>query len=196
MQKVLGVAIVIFTLTGCSQSVQDYQQFNPQLDVRQFFRGQADAYGVMQNWQGKQNLHFTARLCGVWQQNQGDLYEIFQFSDGRTDKRHWQLQVDDAGGIVGTAGDVVGQATGQIAGNSMQFAYTLRIPQTDGAIDVTVDDWMYLVAPDKLINRSTLHKFGLEVGQLTLAIQQTNANANCQAFITEFEQTPVSPPVP
>lgn len=196
MKKVLIAGVAMLALNGCSQSVQGYQQQQPTLDIRQFFSGQGEAFGVMHNWRGEQTLHFTARLCGVWRGDTGDLYEIFHFSDGRIDKRRWQLTLSGAGHIRGTAADVIGEALGEFAGNSMQFRYQLRIPQVDGSVDVNVDDWMYLVSPTQLINRSSLSKFGVEVGQLTLAIQQTNAAADCTTFIKEFAQTQVSPPTP
>lgn len=196
MNKVLAMgAIAVFFLSACSQSIQDYQHNTPALELPRFFQGKAQAFGMMQDWQGKQNLHFTARLCGQWQGERGDLYEIFQFSDGRTDKRHWQLTTQGPR-VVGTAGDVVGEATGTVAGNSMEFNYELRIATADGPVDVAVRDWMYLVSPTQLINKSTLHKYGLQVGELTLAIQQQDASASCHEFIQEFEQTQVSPPTP
>lgn len=196
MNKVLATGfLAVFFLSACSQSIQDYQHNTPALDLHRFFQGQAQAFGMMQDWQGKQNLHFTARLCGQWQGARGDLYEIFQFSDGRTDKRHWQLTTNGAQ-VIGTAGDVVGEANGTVAGNSMQFDYVLRIATTDGPVDVTVRDWMYLVSPSQLINKSTLHKYGLQVGELTLAIQQLDASASCAEFIAEFARTQVSPPTP
>lgn len=180
-------------LSACSQSPQDYQQLEPKLVPAEFFRGQLQAFGVMHNWQGKQNLHFQAQLCGQWRGQQGDLYEIFQFSDGRIDKRHWQLQVSADGQIRGRAEDVSGEATGWTAGNTMYWQYVLQIPQQDGSLDVTVKDWLYLVTPQQLLNRSTLHKFGLTVGELTLSIQQQDAAADCSAFIARYQQTERSP---
>ena len=176
-------------LVGCSQSVQDYQTLTPELRLTEFFRGSSEAVGMMHNWRGQQSVRFVAELCGQWQGDRGDLYEIFQFSDGRTDKRHWQLTQLADGQIQGTAEDVVGTATGQLAGNTLYWEYVLRIAQDGDYIDVKVKDWLYLVAPGQLINRSTLHKFGFTVGELTLAIRQQDANADCAAFIRRYEAT-------
>ncbi len=186
---IAAAGFAILGLSGCSQSVDDYQNVTPTLKLSQFFQGKSHAYGVMHNWQGQQQLHFTAELCGQWQQNRGDLYEIFQFSDGRIDKRHWQLTVADDGSVTGTAEDVVGQAQGKLAGNTLYWHYTLRIPSEDDYIDVEVKDWLYLVSSAQLINRSTLHKFGLQVGELTLGIEQRDAKANCAEFIEKYQQT-------
>lgn len=187
--RTFSTVAVLALLQGCSQSVEDYQQVTPEFKLASFFNGSSHAFGVMHNWRGQQQLHFSAELCGQWQQNRGDLYEIFQFSDGRIDKRHWQLQVAPDGSVTGSAEDVVGKATGKAVGNTLYWEYTLRIPSEDDYIDVKVEDWLYLVTPTQLINRSTLHKFGLGVGELTLAIHQQDAKADCTDFITKYQNT-------
>lgn len=192
--KLVTLPVILLLLSGCSQSLDDYQQIQPKLTLPGFFTGSSQAFGVLQNWRGQQTLHFSAELCGQWQGNRGDLYEIFQYSDGRTDKRHWQLQVAENGEISGSAEDVIGQASGRIAGNTLYWEYVLRIPQTDGSIDVAVKDWLYLVTPQQLVNRSTLHKFGLTVGELTLSIQQLDPAVSCAGFIQRYQQTERSAP--
>lgn len=194
--KTLLIPAIVLLLTGCSQSLDDYKEMQPALTLPGFFSGSSHAYGVLQNWRGQQTLHFSAELCGQWQGNRGDLYEIFLYSDGRTDKRHWQLQVAADGSISGTAEDVVGPAQGRIAGNTLYWEYVLRIPQVDGSIDVAVKDWLYLVTPQQVVNRSTLHKFGLTVGELTLSIQQKDPTALCVEFIKRYQQTERSAPAP
>ena len=66
--------------------------------------------------------------------------------------------------------DVVGEATLQQAGNSLFLDYVLRLAYNGSEVDVRVDDRMYLVAPDVLINESSLSKFGVRVGNLVLVI--------------------------
>ena len=92
---------------------------------------------------------------------------------------HWQLQQDSQGKVSGTAGDVIGEAAGQLAGNALYWQYVLRIPYDGSTLDVTVKDWLYLIDPQNLINRTTMHKFGIKVAELTLSIQQTDAGADC-----------------
>jgi len=46
----------------------------------------------------------------------------------------------------------------------------LQVPYGDGSVDVRVDDRMYLVSPDILINESSMSKFGWRVGNLVLVI--------------------------
>lgn len=183
MPKSVLIPLVIgLMLSGCSQSVSEYSNETPTLRLNTFFKGESLAWGVLHDWQGKQSVRFTAQLCGEWQGNEGNLYELFHFSDGRVEQRHWQLTQAADGKVTGTAGDVVGRADGQLAGNTLYWQYTLRIPYDGDTTDVVVKDWLYLVDEQNLINRSTLHKFGLTVGEITLSIQQQNENADCAAL--------------
>lgn len=179
--RIMSVAMLAL-LVGCSQSVQDYKAETPVLSLQDFFSGSGKAYGVLQDWRGRQTLRFTADLCGEWSGEQGDLYEVFYFSDGRVEQRHWRLQQFADGKITGTADDVVGMAQGQLAGNALYWQYVLRIPYEDSTLDVTVKDWLYLVDQQNLINRTSMHKFGIKVADLTLSIQQQQPDASCDAL--------------
>jgi hypothetical protein len=77
---------------------------------------------------------------------------------------------------VGTAGDVVGEGQVRVAGNSMFLDYVLRIPYGDGTLDIHIDDRMYLVTPDILINESRMLKFGFDVGEILLVIERRSAD--------------------
>lgn len=180
--KAAIAAASLAAISGCSQSISDYKQLTPTLELNQFFLGSGRAYGVMHDWRGKQGVRFVADLCGEWREQQGDLYEVFYFSDGRIEQRHWRLNQSTDGQVRGTAGDVVGEAKGQLAGNSLYWQYVLRIPYADDTLDVTVKDWLHLVDEKNLINRTTLHKFGFKVAELTLSIQQLDASADCSAL--------------
>jgi hypothetical protein len=181
---VVGVTTLLIAtlISGCSQSVTEYSSELPQLKLNQFFQGESRAWGVMHNWQGKQSVRFTVELCGNWLGDRGNLYELFYFSDGRIEQRHWQLQQAADGSVSGSAGDVVGAAYGQLSGNSLYWEYTLRVPYQGDTMEVTVKDWLYLIDDENLINRSTLHKFGITVGELTLAIQRQNKDADCASL--------------
>ena len=43
---------------------------------------------------------------------------------------------------------------------------------------MSMDDWMYLMDEDTLINRTAMSKFGVEVGQVTLFFRRQGAGAS------------------
>ncbi|AMP05973.1 hypothetical protein CPter91_3652 [Collimonas pratensis] len=68
----------------------------------------------------------------------------------------------------GKADDVKGEAIGTIAGNTLHWNYTLRLPVDDHTYEVQFDDWMFLIDEQTMLNRASMSKFGIEIGQVTL----------------------------
>jgi hypothetical protein len=171
MVRAILLAIVFGTLLGCAPvRVTDYSDARPLFEVEQFFTGQLSAHGIVKDSSGRVIRRFNADIAAQWSDGVGTLTEDFVFDDGEIQRRVWTLRRDGDGRYTGTAGDVVGEATLQQAGNSLFLAYVLRLPYRGSEVDVGVDDRMYLVSPDILINESRLTKFGWEVGTLVLVI--------------------------
>ena len=76
------------------------------------------------------------------------------------------------GKYTGTAGDVIGPATGQAAGNALQWAYTLKLPVNDSVYEVQFDDWMYLIDEHVMLNKAVMSKFGIRLGEVTLSFHK------------------------
>lgn len=167
-------ALLLVGLTACSQvTVTDYRDARPLLDIEQFFTGDLTAHGVVKDRGGKVIRTFNADIAASWTEGVGTLVEDFVFDDGEIQQRIWTLTPDGNGHYIGTAGDVVGEGLVQQAGNSLFLDYVLRLSYRGSEVDVRVDDRMYLVSPDILINESSLSKFGLRVGDLLLVIAKT-----------------------
>lgn len=162
--------LCLFAL-GCSTvSVTDYEDFSPRLGLQEFFVGDLTAHGVVKNRSGKVIRTFNATIAASWEDGDGLLEEKFLFDDGERQRRDWTLVPSGDNRFTGTAGDVVGEGELEVSGNSVFIDYVLRIPFGDGAVDVRVDDRMYLVAPGVLINESEMRKFGVRVGSIQLVI--------------------------
>ena len=114
-------------------------------------------------------------MVGRWDGDTGVLEEDFTWSDGATERRVWTFRKIDEHTYSGTAGDVVGEARGEAFGNALRWRYTLALPWNDGTINVALDDWMWLVQDDVLINRSEIRKFGLRVGEVTIFFQKAES---------------------
>ena len=166
------IAPLLLLLTACaSVSVDDYRDMQPPLVLEEFFQGELTAHGVIKNRGGRVIRTFNAGIKAWWEEDGvGVLDEDFLFDDGEQQRRVWRLDPQGDGSYIGTAGDVVGQGDLRVAGNSAFLDYVLRIPYGDGTVDVRVDDRMYLVAPDILVNESEMSKFGVRVGSILLVI--------------------------
>ena len=171
MLRLLINLTIVLGLTACSQvQVTDYQDMQPAFKVEQFFQGHLTAHGVVKNRGGKVIRTFDATIAATWRDGVGTLDEDFVFNDGEQQKRIWTLTPRPDGTYIGTAGDVTGEGLLQQSGNSVFLDYVLQVPYNDSVIEVRVDDRMYLLTPDLLINESKLKKFGLVVGELLLVI--------------------------
>lgn len=179
MKRSIKVALLLMLpfLSACAVSIDDYAQTQPKLDLSQFFNGHLEAYGIVQDYKGKVTRRFTADILGQWRDGKGVLDEQFIFADGELQHRCWRLE-KDGDQYRGTAGDVVGTAQGRVAGNALNWQYILSVPINNKEIDISLNDWMYLVNEDSLINRASMKKFGVEVGQITLYIRKVSEHAH------------------
>ena len=90
------VSSAAFMLSGCGgHSPEDYAANSPKLDIREFLNGPVEGAGVIYSFTGKADLTFTAQMQGSWQGNRGTFAETFTYSDGRTEKRTWQITLHD-----------------------------------------------------------------------------------------------------
>ncbi|WP_416208557.1 DUF3833 domain-containing protein [Acidovorax sp.] len=157
-------------LSGCAgQNLVDYAAEKPVLDLAQYFNGVIDAHGMFQDRSGKVVKRFTVVMHCQWTGNQGVLDEAFTYSDGSTERRIWRLTREADGRYTGTAGDVIGQAVGQVRGNAFRWNYTLALPVDGTVYHVDLDDWMYLMDERVMLNRATMSKFGVRLGEITLS---------------------------
>ncbi len=163
-------ALASLGLTGCAgPSIDDFAQEKPVLDLRSYFNGTVDAWGVFTDRNGKVVKRFTVEMKCTWQGNEGVLDEDFVYSNGSQEKRIWRLTHLGDGRYQGTAGDVVGMASGQARGNSFRWGYTLALPIEGRVVNVQMDDWMYLMNERVMLNKARMTKWGIHLGDVTLS---------------------------
>ena len=177
MSKWIYTALVAVFLTGCSASIDDYQGETPELKLEEFFNGPLVAHGMVQNRSGKVTQRFTATMEGTWDGNEGVLDEQFYWDDGREEERVWYLTKTSDSTYEGRASDVVGSAEGTIAGNALNWVYQLEVEAAGRELKVTLDDWMYLLDEDRMINRTRMTYFGFHVGDITLYIERLDEDS-------------------
>ena len=157
-------------LAGCtSMQPADYAKERPLLELDRYFNGRVRAHGIFQQRGGEVVRRFTVLMDCRWDGNQGVLDEAFTYSDGSTQRRIWRLTKHENGRYSGRADDVVGEAQGQTAGNAFRWNYTLRLPIDGKEYEVQFDDWMFMIDERVLLNRATMSKFGITLGEVLLS---------------------------
>jgi len=165
-----AAAATALAASGCAgPSVNDYASEQPPLDLRQYFNGVVDAWGIFTDRSGKVVKRFTVVMHCQWNGDEGVLDEDFVYSDGTQQKRIWKLRHLGDGHYTGQASDVIGTADGQTRGNAFNWRYTLALPVSDQVLHVQFDDWMYLMNDQVMLNKASMSKWGVFLGEVTLS---------------------------
>ncbi|EKO3436643.1 DUF3833 domain-containing protein [Vibrio fluvialis] len=163
---------LLMLLVGCSAELKDYQASQPALDLFGYFRGETRAWGMVQDYSDKQTRRFQVVIQGNVSGDTLTLIEDFVFDDGEESQRVWTITRTGDGHYQGTADDVIGVATGQEIGNALQWQYDFLLKTDDSEVTVSFDDWLFRQDEKRLFNVTTIRKFGLEVGKVTLFFEK------------------------
>jgi hypothetical protein len=170
--KTTFAVLAIAGLAGCAGiDVAQYKAEKPAFDLARYFNGTVDGWGMFQDRSGKVVRRFTVRIDARWDGDNGTLDEHFEFADGEKQNRIWKL-TRNGDRYVGTAGDVVGEGLGAAAGNAFNLRYVLALPVDGRVWNVDMDDWMFLIDEQTVLNRTTMSKFGLRLGEVTLSFRK------------------------
>lgn len=161
------------SLAGCAGAdIADYAGEQPVLDLRSYFNGRVVGHGIFTDRGGKVVKRFIVVMDCSWQGDEGVLDEDFTYSDGTKQRRVWRVRQLADGRYSGRADDVVGEAMGQARGNALRWNYTLALPVEGRTWNVHMDDWMFLMDGEVLLNRTRMSKFGIHLGDVTLSFRK------------------------
>lgn len=166
--------LVLILVSGCSAvDMKQYSGNTPALDLYHYFSGHTKGWGIVQDRKGTLTRQFTVDIEGTVN-NDGSLTlkEYFDWSDGEKTERTWILNKQDSHSYTGSAEDVVDGAEGTLYGNVLNWKYLLDVKVDDANWKIAFDDWMFLVSDEILLNRATMSKFGLKVGEVTIVFQK------------------------
>ena len=169
MKRFWLILVAVFGLWGCSSvNIDDYRAEKPVLELRDYFNGTLDAWGMFQGRSGEVQKRFHVVIDAKWTGEVGVLDEQFKWSDVTTSRRVWTLTRQADGRYIGTADDVVGEAIGEVSGNALRWRYVLALPVDGKTYHVNFDDWMFLMDDKVMLNRSYMSKWGFNLGEVTL----------------------------
>ncbi|TVP91425.1 MAG: DUF3833 domain-containing protein [Pseudomonadaceae bacterium] len=161
---------LVALLSACaSKDVEQYADQGPTLRLQDYFNGELEAWGMFQKRNGEVVRRFHVHIDASWEGDVGTLDEYFTYADGTNERRIWTLVKQADGSWRGTADDVTGEARGQVAGNAFHWQYTLQLPVDGRVWEVDFDDWMFLVDDKVMLNRATMSKWGIRLGEVSLS---------------------------
>jgi hypothetical protein len=175
MQKVSrllnAVAVIAATslMNGCASSnATPYADNQSPFTIQDYFNGHIKAHGIVLNRQGQLKRTFSINMHGQWHATQGVLQEVIHYNDGKAQTRAWHFTTQDPHHFTATSADAVGVATGTQYGNAVHMTYTLNVPVDQSVYELNFDDWLYKLPDGKVINRTLLSKFGINVSEIII----------------------------
>lgn len=159
-------------LGGCAGiKVEDYAGTTPRLIPEEYFAGYTSGTGLVQDRAGRVRRQFTIEMHGHWEDDVFVLNERFLFDDGERTERTWRLEKIDDHHYRATAGDVVGEASATAYGPALNMRYVFQLPVKGKTYEVKFDDWIYLQPDGSALNRATMRKFGVRLGEVLVHFQ-------------------------
>jgi hypothetical protein len=179
LRRLFVIVIGVFALVGCSgMQIEDFAGSKPAFKPEEYFQGHSRAWGMFQDRFGNIRRQFVVDIMGSMEDGVLVLDESFVYADGERATRVWRIKPLGNGEYEGTAGDVVGTARGRTVGNAMYWAYDLDLPIKGSTWRVRFDDWMLLQDDDVMLNKSTITKFGIELGQVFIYFRRQPVGAS------------------
>ncbi len=180
LRRMLLIALAALPLAACgSMQIQDFAGKEPRLVLEDYFAGETKAYGIFRDRFGDLRRQFTVAIQGDWNPNTKTLTldEKFRYADGETETRVWTIEKTGPHSYRGTAGDVIGAATGEAYGNAFTWSYDVELDMGDDTWTVTFDDWMFRQSDGIVINTADVSRWGLHVGTVTIVFRKAGDGA-------------------
>lgn len=174
MIRAVLVGAAALVLAACSSRPDlDQQLGGPDLVLEEYFDGDLVAWGQFQDRFGTVRRRFRVDIEGDWDGETLTLVEDFTYEDATTERRVWTLTKTGPDTWTGTAPGVIGNAVGEIRGDSFNWRYTIDLPVGDGeTLRATFDDWMWRFDGTRLLNRAYMSRFGVRIGEVIIFFEK------------------------
>jgi hypothetical protein len=142
-------------------------------DLLSFFEGRTTAFGVFEDRSGRLKRHFTVEMTGRADGSSLVLEEHFLFDNGERQERTWTLTRGDGDSFTGTCEDAASVAHGRFERGRAFLSSVLRLKVGSRLVAMKFDDVFYDAGEGSVINRSTVSKWGVRLGQVLIQFRKT-----------------------
>ena len=136
-----------------------------------YFAQRLEAYGVFIDRFGTIRRQFEVTVKGAATPDGFMLDEDFLYDDGEVEHRRWHVSKLGKGQYQGRCNDVVGVAEGAHKDNMLSWRYRFRLGMFGRKVTVAFDDVMLLHAGGIMVNRATVSKWGIKLGEVLLTFR-------------------------
>ena len=192
--QLTAMTFLFVAIAGCSPLTVDHASGRtPSFVPEEYFKGKICADGVVRDRSGAEIRSFNAQILASWdEQGVGTLAEIFYFNEGLDEAgqpqpfgretRVWTLTPELMGqkkAYRARATDVPEPGLMTYSGNAVHMGYVLQYGEPGDTIALDMDDWMFKVSDDVVVNETKMSKFGIHVGQVLLVMRKVSDEVSC-----------------
>ena len=141
-------------------------------ELTAFLEGRTRAWGVFEDRFGRVRRRLAVDMDGRWDSDVFVLDERFEYDGDTVETRTWRVVPLGAGRFRASCPDCVGEATGECGPDSVRMSYRFRLKLENREIVVAFDDRLYRVGDRMAVNRATMSKWGVKLGELSLFFQR------------------------
>lgn len=141
-------------------------------DILSYFEGRTRADGVFEDRAGNVKRRFTVDMIGRAEGAMMILDEEFLFDNGERQQRTWRFTRGDGPTFTGTSADSASQAQGTFEAGKASFRSELRLAVGKRQIAMRFDDVFYDTGDGTVLNRSTVSKWGIRLGQVLILFRK------------------------
>lgn len=141
-------------------------------ELTTFLEGRTKAWGVFEDRFGRLRRRFEVDMHGSWREGVFVLDERFAYDDGRLEERTWRIKPLAAGRFEAICASCVGVARGEATRDMVQMSYAFRLRLLSRVVTVDFDDRLYRMSARTAVNRATVRKWGVRLGELSLFFER------------------------
>lgn len=147
-------------------------------EITQFLEGRTTAWGIVEDRFGAIRARFTVTMYGYWEGSAFILDEAFAYDAGYSETRRWRVAPHGGGKFSATCDDCIGQAAGESNKDTIRMSYRFRLKLSTRELVVSFNDRIYRMSDDTAINRATISKWGVRLGELSIFFKRESAALN------------------
>jgi hypothetical protein len=137
-------------------------------ELTTFLHGRTRAWGIFEDRFGRLRRRFDVAMAGTWNSGVFVLDEQFIYDDGRVEHRVWRVTPLSNGQFRATCDDCIGDAIGQCTADRVEMTYRFRLRLPSRTLVVDFVDRLYKINDATAVNRVTVSKWGIKIGDLSL----------------------------
>ena len=141
-------------------------------ELTTFLEGRTRAWGLFEDRFGRVRRRLAVDMNGRWEGGEFLLDERFEYDGDAVETRTWRVVPLGAGRFRASCPDCVGDAMGECSPDSVRMSYRFRLKLERREVVVTFDDRLHRIGDGIAVNRATMSKWGVKLGELSLFFQR------------------------